>query len=96
MLSKEEVTHIAQLARLKLTEKEKEEFTEELGEVLEYIKQISEVDTEGVEPTYYPLPSSNVFREDEVTKENRREEMLAEAPAEEDGQFKVPGIEQND
>lgn len=96
MISRDEIAHIARLASLKLTEEEKDKFSEQLSDVLDYINQICEVDTSGVEPTYYPLPSSNILREDEVTNQDRRQDMLEQAPDKEDDQFKVPGIEQKE
>ncbi|MFN2363560.1 MAG: Asp-tRNA(Asn)/Glu-tRNA(Gln) amidotransferase subunit GatC [Halarsenatibacteraceae bacterium] len=91
MLSKEEVRHLANLSNLELSEAESEEFTKQIGETLEYIGKIMDVDTEGVAPTYHPLENTNVLREDEVTNSDDRDNLLAEAPDKIDNQFRVPG-----
>lgn len=80
------------LARLALTEEELQEFTEQLGGILEHAAQVSALDTADVPPTAHPLPLVNVFRLDEVVPGLDREEVLREAPAAEDGQFRVPPI----
>jgi aspartyl-tRNA(Asn)/glutamyl-tRNA(Gln) amidotransferase subunit C len=91
-ITRADVEHVAQLARLALTEDELVALTGELGAILEHAAQISALDTEGVEPTAHPLPLVNVFRPDAVTPTLSREEVLAEAPAVEDGRFRVPRI----
>ncbi|MGM0419717.1 MAG: Asp-tRNA(Asn)/Glu-tRNA(Gln) amidotransferase subunit GatC [Bacillota bacterium] len=91
MLSKEEVNHLASLSKLDLTEEEVAEFTNQLGDVLDYINKIMEIDTEGVKPTYHPREAANVLREDKITNEDRREELLEAAPDKIDDQFRVPG-----
>ena len=80
------------LARLGLTDEEIEEFTEQLGVILEHAAQVSALDTADVPPTAHPLPLVNVFRPDEVTPGLDRDEVLSQAPAAEDGQFRVPPI----
>jgi len=91
MLSKEEVRHLANLSKLELTEAESEEFSEQLGNILEYIGKIMDVDTEDVPPTYHPLENTNVLREDKVTNSDDRDSLLAEAPDKIENQFRVPG-----
>ncbi len=83
-LNKEDVKHIADLAKLELTEEEVEELTPQLSGVLEYIEQLKEVDTTNVEPTAQVTGLSNVFREDEVEDwaNNEREQALNQAPLE--------------
>jgi len=68
MISKEEVKHIAKLARLGLTEPEIEKFQKELSSILDYIEKLKEVDIKNVEPTSHTLKIENVFREDVVKK----------------------------
>jgi len=68
MISKEEVKHIAKLARLGLTEPEIEKFQKELSSILDYIEKLKEVDIKNVEPTSHALKIENVFREDTVLK----------------------------
>lgn len=93
-LDKKQVEHIAQLARLYLTEKEKEKFATELSSVLEYIEILNEVNTDDVEPTYQVTGLVNVYREDKVegsTKEEM-EGVKKQFPDSKDDLLKVPGI----
>ena len=72
MISKEEVEHIAKLARLGLTEKEIGKFQKELSLILDYVEKLKEVDVSKVEPTSHPLKVENVMRKDEVSKFNKK------------------------
>ena len=92
MISIDEVKHAAKLARLELTEEEAAKFSEQLGVILEYASQISEVNTEGIEPMPHAVPVYNVFREDAVKYEETKEELMKNAPYEENGFFRVPKI----
>ncbi len=92
MISKEDVKHVAKLARLELTEAEIEQYSKQLGDILKYAEQMNEVDTKGVEPMAHPIPVVNVMREDEVKYEQTKDELMKNAPSEEDGFFKVPKI----
>ena len=92
MITIKDVEHVAKLARLALTEEEKAKFAPQLNAVLEYVDELNEVDTTGIEPMAHSIKISNVMREDEVKQEFTREEMLQNAPEEEDGFFKVPKI----
>ncbi|MGI6469176.1 MAG: Asp-tRNA(Asn)/Glu-tRNA(Gln) amidotransferase subunit GatC [Syntrophomonadaceae bacterium] len=87
-----EVEHVALLARLSLSQEEKEQMAEQLGAILEYADRLKMVNTEDIEPLDNILPISNVFREDVVENSPERDEMLANAPMAEDGQYKVPKI----
>jgi aspartyl-tRNA(Asn)/glutamyl-tRNA(Gln) amidotransferase subunit C len=91
-LTRAEVEHVARLARLALTDDELDALTPELAKILEYAAQVSALDTEHVPPTAHPLPLVNVFRADAVRPGLSRAEVLAEAPAAEDGRFRVPRI----
>ena len=91
-ITRADVEHVAQLARLALTEAELVTLTGELAAILEHAAQVSALDTEGVEPTAHPLPIVNVARPDEVRPGVDRDEVLANAPAVEDGRFRVPRI----
>ncbi len=91
-LSIQEVQHVALLARLNLREDEKEKYAEQLGSILQYADKLNELDTEGVEPLDHILPVFNVFREDKITPGPAREEILANAPLVEEGQYRVPKI----
>ncbi|MCZ2809528.1 MAG: Asp-tRNA(Asn)/Glu-tRNA(Gln) amidotransferase subunit GatC [Candidatus Bathyarchaeota archaeon] len=91
-LSKKEVEHIAWLAHIELSDKEKTLFTEQFNEILDYFKKIDEVDTEGVEPTYHVLDLKNVSRTDETTPSLPIEEALRNAPKKEKKFIKAPRI----
>jgi len=87
-----DVEHVAKLARLDLSEQEKEMFTAQLSAILKYAEKLKELDTEEVEPTTHVLHLSNVMREDEVHESLPIEKVLRNAPDDEDGQFKVPAV----
>jgi len=89
---KMDVEKVARLARLELSEEEKATFGSQLEQILTYMEQLNRLDTSGVEPTSHAIPVYNVFREDEVRPSLPQEEVLAIAPDEEDGHFKVPRI----
>ena len=91
-LSRDEVAHVARLARLELTDDELELFTSQLGAVLEHAADVEALDVRDVPPTAHPYPLRNVTRADEVRPCVDRDEVLAQAPAAEDGRFKVPPI----
>jgi aspartyl-tRNA(Asn)/glutamyl-tRNA(Gln) amidotransferase subunit C len=91
-LTRADVTHVAKLARLDLSDEEVEEFTVQLGAILEHAADVAALDTSGVPPTSHPIPLSNVLRPDEVRPSLERDVVLAMAPAEEDGRFRVPRI----
>jgi len=91
-LTRADVEHVAQLARLALTDDEVEHFTGQLEVILEHAAEIAALDTRDVPPTAHPLPMVNVLRADTVRPSLAREEVLAMAPATEDGRFRVPRI----
>jgi aspartyl-tRNA(Asn)/glutamyl-tRNA(Gln) amidotransferase subunit C len=91
-LSKAEVEHVARLARLELSEAEKEEFTGQLNGILQFVAQLNQLDTAGVEPTAHAIPVSNVFRPDRMTPSIDPELALANAPDRVDNFFKVPKV----
>ncbi len=91
-LSLEEVEHIAQLARLGLTEEEKEMFRDQLSAILEYAERLNELDTTGISPTTSALPLDNVMRRDETIPGLSTDEALANAPQVDDAQFVVKAI----
>jgi aspartyl-tRNA(Asn)/glutamyl-tRNA(Gln) amidotransferase subunit C len=86
------VEHVARLSRLELTPEERELFREQLSRILEYFSKLNELDTSDVPPTSHVIPMRNVFREDVVTPSLEREEVLGEAPDQEEGYFKVPRV----
>ncbi len=89
---KMDIEKVAKLARLELSGEERETFGNQLEQILTYMEQLNRLDTTGVEPTSHAIPIHNVFREDEVKPSCPQEEVLAIAPAEEEGHFKVPRI----
>jgi aspartyl-tRNA(Asn)/glutamyl-tRNA(Gln) amidotransferase subunit C len=89
---KMDIEKVARLARLELSEEEKVTFGNQLEQVLNYMEQLNQLDTTGVEPTSHAIPLSNVFKEDEVKPSFSQEEVLAIAPDKENGHFKVPKI----
>ena len=91
-ISSDDVAHVARLARLSLTPEELEQFTPQLGAVLDHARDVEALDTAGVPPTAHPLPLENVFREDEPGPCLDRAEVLAQAPSVEDERFRVPRI----
>ena len=92
MITIKDVEHVAKLARLELTDEEKELYTKKLGDVLKYVDQMNEVDTSNVKPMAQVVDLVNVMREDVVHYEQTKEELMANAPDEENGFFKVPKI----
>jgi aspartyl-tRNA(Asn)/glutamyl-tRNA(Gln) amidotransferase subunit C len=91
-ITMQDVEHVAGLARLELTPEEKEKFTGQLNAILKYMDKLNELNTDGVEPTSHVLPLVNVMREDEPRPSWPIEQVLKNAPDEEDGQFKVPAV----
>jgi aspartyl-tRNA(Asn)/glutamyl-tRNA(Gln) amidotransferase subunit C len=91
-ISRADVEHVADLARLTLSADEIDRLTDQLGVILDHAEDVAALDLEGVEPTAHPLPLSNVLRPDEVRPSLDRDEVLAQAPAAEDGRFRVPRI----
>ena len=92
MISRDDVEHVARLARLALTEPEKERMREQLDAILTYIDKLRALDVEGVEPTSHAVPLVNVMRDDEVTPCLAREEAAANAPDPFGEFFRVPRI----
>ena len=92
VLTREEVAHIAELAKLGLTNEEVERFRAQLSAIMEYADKLQTLDLEAIPPTASVLDLRNVMRPDEVCPSMPREEALANAPAVEDGQFKVQAV----
>ena len=91
-ISKDEVLHVARLARLALTDEEVARFQEQLSAILEAVGKVSELDLADVEPTAHPLDLVNVLAEDEPRPSLTLEDALANAPDPEDGFFGVPAV----
>ncbi|MCF2641514.1 MAG: Asp-tRNA(Asn)/Glu-tRNA(Gln) amidotransferase subunit GatC [Lachnospiraceae bacterium] len=90
IISDETIEYVGILAKLELNEEEKERAKKDMGEMLDYIDKLNELDTAGIEPMSHVFPVQNVFREDVVTNGDGSEETLRNAPEEKDGGFKVP------
>ena len=91
-VSNEDLEMVAVLSRLEVPEQDKEKHLRQLDSFLQYVDNLSKVDTDQVEPLAHVLPIHNVFREDEVRPSLDRELVLSNAPLKEDGYFKVPKI----
>ena len=91
-LSPEEVRHVALLARLGVTEAELEKFSHQLSNILDNFEILEEVDTTDVEPTAHSIPIHTVLREDQSRPSLSPEEVLANAPHQEDGHFRIRAV----
>jgi aspartyl-tRNA(Asn)/glutamyl-tRNA(Gln) amidotransferase subunit C len=91
-ITRDDVAHLARLARLDLTDEERDHYAEQLDAIVEAVARISEVATDDVTPMSHPLPLTNVFRADVVQSSLDRTVVLAAAPEAEDERFKVPRI----
>ena len=91
-ISREEVVHVARLARLELTDEQVDVFTPQLAAILEHAADVEALDLAGVEPTAHPLELVNVTRPDVPRDAGIRDAVLAQAPAAEDGMFLVPPV----
>lgn len=91
-ISRDEVAHLAKLARLAVTDAELDTFVSQLDVILESVATVSEVASADVPPTSHAVPLTNVFRADEVRPSLTQQQALSGAPAAEDGRFRVPRI----
>jgi aspartyl-tRNA(Asn)/glutamyl-tRNA(Gln) amidotransferase subunit C len=91
-ITREDVAHVARLARLQLTEDELDTFTGQLAKVLDHARDVEALDVGDVPPTSHPYPLENVMRADELRPTLDRDAVLAAAPATEDGRFRVPPV----
>jgi aspartyl-tRNA(Asn)/glutamyl-tRNA(Gln) amidotransferase subunit C len=91
-ISKEEVLHVAHLARLEVHEADVERFAEQIGTILDYVDTLKQVDTTGVAATSHAITLTNAFREDEEQAHLEPEAALANAPQKDDGAFLVPKV----
>ncbi len=88
----DDVDKVASLSRLSFSDDERRRLVDDLNRILEYMDQLNELDTENVEPTAHVLLMSNVFREDAEKPSMPKEKLLANAPSQEKGYFKVPQV----
>jgi len=91
-ITREEVLHVAKLARLNMDEASVDKFSGQIGTILEYVDKLREVDTKGVNPTSHAIFLTNAFREDQMKEHLNRKDALANAPDQEDGAFLVPKV----
>lgn len=91
-LNREDVEHVALLARLNLDEAEVARYTHELNDILEHINKLNELEVENVKPTSHVIPIQNVFRKDKVSPPLSQSDALANAPDAADGGFRVPRV----
>jgi aspartyl-tRNA(Asn)/glutamyl-tRNA(Gln) amidotransferase subunit C len=91
-ITADDVAHVADLARLTLTEEELQAFTGQLADVLEHAADVEGLDVADVPPTSHPYPLENVLREDELRPSLDRDEVLAQAPDAHEGRFRVPPV----
>ncbi len=92
MVTLKEVEHIAELARLKFSKDELQNFTHQLNQILKYVEKLNELDTENVEPLSHPVEGYNIFREDKIKPSISREFALKNAPDSDGEFFKVPKV----
>lgn len=90
IISDETIEYVGILAKLELSDNEKEKAKSDMGKMLDYIDKLNELDTSGVEPMSHVFPVNNVFREDVVENGDDRENILRNAPEQRDGSFVVP------
>ena len=91
-ISREEVLHVADLARLTVDDEAVGMFAEQLGSILEYVEKLGAVDTSGITPTAHAVELANAFRKDDTTHHLQRDAALANAPEAEEGHFIVPKV----
>lgn len=90
VITDETIEYVGILAKLELSEDEREQAKEDMGRMLDYFDKLNELDTDGVEPMSHAFPVENVFREDVVVNGDDRDNMLANAPEKKDGTYMVP------
>lgn len=90
VISDETIEYVGILAKLELSEEDKENAKKDMGNMLDYIDKLNELDTEGVEPMSHIFPVNNVFREDVVTNKDDSDNILKNAPQKKNGSFMVP------
>ncbi len=91
-ITRTQVEHVAQLARLELTDAEKDTFTGQMDAILAYVEKLNELDTSGIVPTSHAVPMENAFRDDVVAEPIGVDNAMANAPDRVDGFFRVPKV----
>ena len=91
-ISRDEIIHIAKLAMLNLNEQEIDNYTKDMQEILGYAEMINNLDTSNIDETIGATEQKNVFRKDEVIQPQSREELLQNAPSQDEGMFRIPKV----
>ena len=91
-ISKEDILHIANLASLNLSDEEIEKYTADMKEILEFANTINSVDTKNLDETIAAVEKSNAFRKDVVKESLKREELLKNAPSQDEGMYRIPKV----
>ncbi len=91
-ITRDDIIHVANLARLEMDEESIDKFTVQIDEILKYVETLNSVDTEGVAPTTHAIFLTNAFRDDEEKQSFSREDLLENAPENENGNFIVPKV----
>ena len=91
-ISREEIIHIAKLAMLNLSEQEIDNYTKDMQEILGYAEMINNLDTSNIDETIAATEQKNVFRKDEVIQPQAIEELLKNAPSQDEGMFRIPKV----
>jgi len=91
-LSRDDVRHVAALARLSFTDEEEQRMADEMSQILDYVEKLDELDTSGVPPMSHVLDVTNVFRTDEIAERIDRDQALEPAPETDDGHVQVPAV----
>lgn len=91
-ITQQEVLHVASLARLEIDPASVDKFASQIGQVLEYVDTLNQVDTRGVAPTTHAISLTNAFRDDIVKSSIDRDAAMSNAPGQEDGNFQVPKV----
>ena len=91
-ISRDEIIHIAKLAMLNLNEQEIDNYTKDMQEILGYAEMINNLDTSNIDETIAATEQKNVFRKDEVIQPQAREELLKNAPSQDEGMFRIPKV----
>ncbi len=91
-ITNDTIDHIAKLSRLKLSDSEKEKLTYEMGNIIDYVDKLNELDTKGVEPKSQVIPLQNVFRDDIVEDSYDKDKLLSNSASYDGGSLKVPKV----
>ena len=92
IISEDEIRHIAKLANLNLTEEEIKRYTKDLTDILEMANLVNDVNTDNVDETIGTNGLYNIFRKDEIKQNNNRDELLSNAPSQDEGMFRIPKV----